>query len=239
MTHPFTPGASADTCYTVLPPGHVDSENPAVRWACGRPRLHLAHAIPFDRIHGFVPGSSRGEACGVVVTEPARVYDCGLMANAAVHDVETLRHLDGAPMFPAKLVDRALLPDGPLFPGPEVEGQPTWLARLEDLPSTYEFRYTATQSWKNGPAVSGDESRWVQMRRRLPVPGDSVDLIVPGDYSTMDDVQTRPVSFAEVVETVVYAMSPPAQRTGDSSTTMDVFVATAVWRLLTEGTTGA
>jgi len=225
MTHPFRPPSAdfgRDACQALLAADDPDNDG-AVTGVCGQRRLHRRHAIPFDQIHGFVPGSSHGEACGVVVLQGESVELCGWSANAAVHDVETRRAPD-------------TVEPGPLFPGPEVDGQPTWLARLEDLPATYEFRYTATQSWKNGPAVSGDESRWVQMRRRLPVPGDQVWVCL----STGRDTQSgRWVTFAEVCEAVTYAFPGLRGLTDPDPSEPEGSVAVAVWRLLTEGTTGA
>lgn len=233
MTHPFTPGTSADTCYTVLPPDHGDNENPGREWACGRRRLHLAHAIPFDQPHAYNPGPTYDrDECTVVIVEDGNVSLCDRSSLAVVHEPIDADVVEPGPMFPAKLVDRALLPPGPLFPGPEVDGAPTWLGRLEDLPAAYEFRYTATQAWKNPLAVTRDGSQWVQMRRRLPAPGDRV-------YVERPDRDSVPISFAEVVEAVVGAMPERELIPGSDFAEPEHSVAVAVWRLLTEGTTGA
>jgi hypothetical protein len=230
MTHPFTPGVKPDTCATLLAAGDPDNDA-STSGVCGLRRLDRRHAIPFGRVHEFAPGVA---GCGVVVDEGGEIALCARSAVAAVHDVETLRSLDGAPMFPAKLVDRALLPPGPLFPGPEVDGRPTWFCRLIDTPHAHEWRRQDLddEGWTDiGSSTRVQNRAWVQVRRRPPVPGDRV-------YVERPDRDSVPVSFAEVCEAVVGAMPRREIVPGADFAEPEHSVAVAVWRLLTEGTTG-
>lgn len=130
-----------------------------------------------------------------------------------------------------------LEPDVPprLYQGPEVDGCPTWLCHYADVPAAgYEMRFQSAGAFvprdsHRWPPIAGDELRWVQVRRRLPQPGDVVYVNTPNSGM----VAGQPVMFAQVCEAVVGAMPARELIPGEDYAEPEHSVAMAVWHLLT------
>ncbi|HMJ78100.1 MAG TPA: hypothetical protein VK507_19120 [Iamia sp.] len=194
MTHPFTPHPTDDECMTLLTADDLDNPS-TVPDLCGRPRLSLVHAIPFDQHHDFDAGRQGvSSSCRAIVVEEGKVAFCSLSTRAQVH--------------------QPVEPEPRLFPGPEVDGRPTWFCQVADVPAGYQWRTADAYGWTTG-SDGRSAAQWAQARRRLPVPGDQVWLSV--------DAKLFPVTFAELSETIVGAGPKESA------------IALAVWQLLTDG----
>jgi len=179
MTHPFTPHPTDDKCMTLLTADDLDNPSTTPD-RCGRPRLSLVHAIPFDQPHDFDAGyAEASSSCRAVVVEEGKVEFCALSTRAQVH--------------------QPVEPEPRLFPGPEVGGRPTWFCQVADVPAGYQWRTADAHGWTTG-SDGRSEAQWAQTRRRHPVPGDQV--FVAADPERF---QPTPVMFAEVCETIVGA----------------------------------
>lgn len=135
-----------------------------------------------------------------------------------------------------------------MFPGPDVDGRPTWLCRVDDVPIGYEFRHRDTDTWlsRHGDWPPRDGERWVQVRRVPPAPGDRI-----GVYSVLDDgalvgamAGDAPtlITFAELCEVLIEHEDPGAPRPWvdrpeeyrDLVADRLLVLADAIWARLTE-----
>lgn len=136
-----------------------------------------------------------------------------------------------------------------MFPGPDVDGRPTWLCRVDDIPIGYEFRHRDTDNWlsRHGDWPSRDGERWVQVRRVPPAPGDRIGVVLIdslGDALT----QPEPITFAELCEVLidheptgpgaVPPWSGPPEEFRANVADATLALADAIWARLTDGDRG-
>lgn len=138
------------------------------------------------------------------------------------------------------------MPMPAMFPGPDVDGSATWLCAWDDVPAGYEYRHQENAAWRpiedKRPLVSGDERRWVQIRRRPPAPGDRVGIFSVLDDGTLDALSPRILTFAELCEVLIEHEDPGAPRPWvdrpeeyrDLVADRLLVLADAIWARLTE-----
>lgn len=138
-----------------------------------------------------------------------------------------------------------------MFPGPDVDGRPTWLCAWEAVPAGYEYRHQENAAWQDiaakRPLLSGDERRWVQVRRVPPAPGDRIGVVLIdslGDALT----QPEPITFAELCEVLIDHEPPgpgavppwsgPPEEFRANVADATLALADAIWARLTDGDRG-
>lgn len=99
-----------------------------------------------------------------------------------------------------------------LFPGPVIDGRPTWFCRYADVPDGHEWRSTADEPvWFDiGSSTTVSSGRWVLTRERLQGPQPDDVLVIRQPDADHSGVR---LTFAEFDHDVAVALAahPVAQ----------------------------